>query len=129
MTKSEGFPLTGREVVRGERDVDSVSRVRRSVQCDDVDARGAGLANGGVGPWAAGQDEDALVAAGDGVLDLLDLRRLVAVLLASHNGEVDPVLLGLRLGALLHGDEERVDQVLEDERYTHLLLSAGSGGR
>ena len=65
---------------------------------------------------AVRRDEDALLALGDGVLDRLDLGVLVAVGLAGGQGELDAVLLGGLLGAVLHGDEERVGGRLDDQR-------------
>ena len=53
---------------------------------------------------------------GDGVLDGLDLGVLVAVLLAGGDGDVDAEVVGGGLGAVLHGDEERVGVGLRDER-------------
>ena len=100
--------LAGLEVVGGEGDVDGVRRVRRGVQRDHVQAGVAGLLDRGVDAGADRGDEDALVAAGDGVLDRLDLALVVTLLLAGGDGQLDVVLRGVLLGALLHGDEERV---------------------
>src|SRR4029079_9819671 len=117
-------------VVGGERDVHRVGRVGRRVEGDDEQARVAGLLHGGVDASAHRGDEDPLVTAGDGVLDRGDLPLVIALLLAGGDGQLDVVLGGIGLGALLHGDKERVRRVFGDQAHSHgggLAAAAGVG--
>ncbi|GAB3996662.1 hypothetical protein GCM10029992_17400 [Glycomyces albus] len=108
--------LPGQEVVGGEGDVDRLGIGRRRVQRDDVQARVARPHERVLHARSVRGDEDALVTAGDGVLDRLDLGVLVAVLAARGECELDADLLGGGFGALLHGHEEGVGGGLDDER-------------
>ena len=89
-------------------------RVGRGVERDDVEAGVAGLLDRRVHAGRRRGDQDALVAAGDGVLDRLrsgsssSPSSLPAAMVS-----VDVVrLAAAAFGALLHGDEERVGRVL-----------------
>ena len=83
----------------------------------------------GLTPSVAGRDQDALVAPGDGGLDRGDLGGLVAVLLAGRGGDRDVVGLAGLLGALLHGDEERVGAGLGDQGDRDLVAATGLASR
>ena len=69
---------------------------------------------------AVGGDQDALVAAGDGVLDRGDLGLGVAVRLARGDGQLD-VVLAPPAFASSHADEVRVGEGLDDQRDADLL--------
>ncbi len=79
--------------------------------------------------FAVRGDEDALVAAGDGVVDRGDLGLGVAVLLARGHREVDAGLVGRLLGVVLHRDEVRVRQCLQDQGDADLAAAAPASAR
>ena len=108
--------LAGQEVVGREGDVDRLGVGGRRVERDHEEAGVAGLHERVLDGGAVRRDQDAGVALGDGVLDGLDLGVLVAVLLAGGHRELDAEVVGGGLGAILHGDEERVGRGLDDER-------------
>jgi hypothetical protein len=106
----------GLVVVRGERRIHGVRRFGRRVQRDDQHVLLLGLVDRGHDRLGvARRDENSLGAGGDQVFDRLDLGLVVAVLLTRERLELETLLLGFCLGALLHLHEERVGVGLGDQ--------------
>jgi hypothetical protein len=106
----------GIEVVGGEQGVDGVLRLGGSIQSDDEDALGARLLDAGHnGLGIAWGNQDALGACVDHVLECGDLTFVIAVLCAGAGQQLRAQLIGLRLRAFLHLDEEGVGLGLGDE--------------
>jgi hypothetical protein len=73
-------------------------------------------------------DQDAVVTAGDRLLDLVDLTLLVAVRLAGGECQLDVLLFGdLRLSTLLHREPEGVGGILGQEHDLDLFRPAVAG--
>jgi hypothetical protein len=105
---NDGQPGPDRFGARRRASVDGVER-------DEVEACLPGLRQFGVHRIAV-RGDDALVPAGDRVVDRADLSLRVPVLGTARNGQVHAVLGGLLFGVVLHGHEVGVGQRLEDDR-------------
>ena len=119
--------LAGRLVVSAVGDVHGARWRRHSVERDHVQPGLARLGQFGIYSVAVLGDQDALVTAGDGVVDGADLGLRVAVLLAGRHRQVDVGLRGRRLRVLLHRHEVGVGQRLQDQRDADLPGGRAAG--
>jgi hypothetical protein len=115
--------LAGLQVVGGEQRVGRVLRLGRRVERDHEHAGVARLLDRRDDRLRVGRDvEDDLRALRRHVLHRGDLAGVVGVRLAGGREQLDVVLLGLGLRALLHLHEERVGLRLRDEADGDLFV-------
>ncbi len=122
--------LTGLEVVRRERGVHDVRRVRRRIEGDHVDPGVARLLDRVVDGGPVVRDQDAVVAPGDRVFDRLDLAVGVGLVAAGGDRDVGVHFLRRGLRPIHHRGPEVVTRVLGDEKDVRLArLAARARGR
>jgi hypothetical protein len=122
--------LAGPEVVGRERGVGRVGRLDWGVEGDHEQTGLAGPVESGNDRFGVvRRDQDAGGPGGDEIVDRVDLRLVVAVLLAGEGLEFDAQLLGRGLGPLAHLDEERVGVGLRDEADEHVIARSATRGR